>query len=1480
MAEILATYSYTALGTSPQTYSITCTNKSTCTKAIIPETYGRNKYAVTEIANNAFNGATYLKETVIHDGVNKVGSGAFYNCISLESIYLNSATIGDASVGQAVISSAKSVILGSNVKNINTYLGVSNRSIYYSFSLEPPVVADGNTFLVNPVKIYVPEQSVEAYKSATGWSQFADKIIGDDLALYFALNADQQKKYFAKKVDTETVLDQKLNNSGTDSFDGTLLLPQSSKYLDRSAELNTVTTGSSMQSPGIAFGSGEQSIIDSSLATITRITGDTSEVINKVSEAPIINFIDYYSPSGITITYNQDNKIIINGTLSSAATIGGLPANDLYLNIGETYSFEPIKSSKVNFIDYSIDMSGDVEHFIIYPNQKIPTVKIPTDAGSDTTYCCLYSIEINLKPGTYDNEVIDIGVFPGTTGIKNAKLQSFESIGYNKFDINTSIRDYTIDTNTGLPTPSPGYLVSDFIDISIAPEHEIYGYTLYNEYLIYSAAYVAYYDGNKQFLDIDVISGIDSAGWIWDSMGYISRPQLAPKYARISYSYEEWKDIMVYDTGVSSSPIVEYGDYYPYKQSKITFNDLELGKWDFIQDGKIYKHTLKIELDGSENWSRIGSKGFKADLTNKLNGKNFYGGDMYVGSASQGAPKVMCDQVICLGYKQVAQPGLIGSIVDGNTYVSAESQNTVAFENNLIIDVSIWQHNLRTLKEAGTPLIIYVHTINSYVIEDFPFANKYRSFLGGTEQLKFIDGNECSFTRYYQIQGDETEAANKGYVNTVAANKLDVNGGSMEGPLHLNDNLIISKETDVLGTLNVAEGTIMLPNSSQHQYESNPTLFNETEARITGGKNKSFKIIDGSNAEIVKITGDTIKSDPSIIYPQFSLSENDPGIDINSDGTITLKNNYELWSSGPFTIPYGKFLFVQMEVDPSWYDGDPNYPSYLSGIDLVFYSSSTGPIAGLSFGSGSDSNILTAEYYHYEDLVADSFVIRNSDGRDIKIKNIRIKMMDSDPDSDFILPPYTEPFDGLKHVEFSGVRSTGKNLINIEELLSDYLVRDPSDPNYFSFKYVPPYGSPYNSLKLFDTPRSIYAKVKYKQCDALASDDAKGIQFIFTREGSEIYHTLATYLNRSGEAEIYAENITNIFFASGSGGTNTFGEFMISLEDVPYEPYKEAIVKYDSPLKLGKWDYIQTGKLYRGTEIVKLDGSETEWQALGGGPSSISFFLTSGSKYNASVNNDSAIVSGFNLAANGSSVSHPASLNPGSYWFNPLSGIRGWFFNPHSYMTLSEWKEYLKEHPIYIAYQKETPSVENINKLNSYPAYENGTEQLLINSEEYGFNPSIEVVYQIEENPTEAATKGYVNNGLAKKLDTSGGLIQGSLQVDGTIQGKLSSIVVTNGETTYGLAYDSGDDTFKLGQGSYSDSEKVFEFKEGEGLPIALRDDDSKLTDNSLLKYSKDGNKLTDSGVKLDLLLKLFENLTLEQIEALNEFAKSLTLID
>ena len=125
-----------------------------------------------------------LTEYTIPNGITSIGEFAFYFCTSLTSI-----TIPDSvtSIGVCAFRFCRS-LTSVTIPDSVTWIGgsafedcASLESVYCK-AITPPT-AGNNTFIYNNAsgrKIYVPRNSVEAYKTASGWNQYASSIVGYD----------------------------------------------------------------------------------------------------------------------------------------------------------------------------------------------------------------------------------------------------------------------------------------------------------------------------------------------------------------------------------------------------------------------------------------------------------------------------------------------------------------------------------------------------------------------------------------------------------------------------------------------------------------------------------------------------------------------------------------------------------------------------------------------------------------------------------------------------------------------------------------------------------------------------------------------------------------------------------------------------------------------------------------------------------------------------------------------------------------------------------------------------------------------------------------------------------------------------------------------------------------------------------------------------------------------------------------------------
>ena len=111
---------------------------------------------VTRIGDSAFRNCTSLSSIEIPNSVTRIGIDAFRDCTSLSSIEIpNSVTRIDS----------------------QAFLGCSGLTSITMNSTTPPTLGGINIFNnTNNCPIYVPSGSVNAYKSATNWSEYASRI--------------------------------------------------------------------------------------------------------------------------------------------------------------------------------------------------------------------------------------------------------------------------------------------------------------------------------------------------------------------------------------------------------------------------------------------------------------------------------------------------------------------------------------------------------------------------------------------------------------------------------------------------------------------------------------------------------------------------------------------------------------------------------------------------------------------------------------------------------------------------------------------------------------------------------------------------------------------------------------------------------------------------------------------------------------------------------------------------------------------------------------------------------------------------------------------------------------------------------------------------------------------------------------------------------------------------------------------------------
>ena len=113
--------------------------------------------SLTRISDFTFSGCTSLESIEIPDSVTSIGDRAFFGCSSLTSV----------SIGNSVTSIGDRAFY--NCKVVNSY------EIH---AITPPSLGASVFNGAEDYKIYVPLESVDAYKQAENWSTYANRIVG------------------------------------------------------------------------------------------------------------------------------------------------------------------------------------------------------------------------------------------------------------------------------------------------------------------------------------------------------------------------------------------------------------------------------------------------------------------------------------------------------------------------------------------------------------------------------------------------------------------------------------------------------------------------------------------------------------------------------------------------------------------------------------------------------------------------------------------------------------------------------------------------------------------------------------------------------------------------------------------------------------------------------------------------------------------------------------------------------------------------------------------------------------------------------------------------------------------------------------------------------------------------------------------------------------------------------------------------------
>lgn len=123
-----------------------------------------------------------LTEIVIPDSITEIKPYEFYHCNCATSLVIHDSvtTIGDYGFGS--LYHCENVVVGrglTSISNNGLYCGNSTTGVYATLTFlgtTPPSIQSNSLNSRNTRKIIVPKGCGEAYKTATNWTRYADKI--------------------------------------------------------------------------------------------------------------------------------------------------------------------------------------------------------------------------------------------------------------------------------------------------------------------------------------------------------------------------------------------------------------------------------------------------------------------------------------------------------------------------------------------------------------------------------------------------------------------------------------------------------------------------------------------------------------------------------------------------------------------------------------------------------------------------------------------------------------------------------------------------------------------------------------------------------------------------------------------------------------------------------------------------------------------------------------------------------------------------------------------------------------------------------------------------------------------------------------------------------------------------------------------------------------------------------------------------------
>ena len=182
---------------------------------------------VSSIGYSMFSGCTSLTSVTIGNNVTSIGEEAFYFCTSLTSIIIPNTVTNVGGGAFTDCSSLTSVTIGSSVTDIEggAFDLCYNLDTIYCYAITPPELFDEGVFQNYDAILYVPCESLEAYKADAIWGKFNNiqciqEAHNDNKIFYTSTDGNIVTPYDETGFGANIISNTYENGQGIITFDG------------------------------------------------------------------------------------------------------------------------------------------------------------------------------------------------------------------------------------------------------------------------------------------------------------------------------------------------------------------------------------------------------------------------------------------------------------------------------------------------------------------------------------------------------------------------------------------------------------------------------------------------------------------------------------------------------------------------------------------------------------------------------------------------------------------------------------------------------------------------------------------------------------------------------------------------------------------------------------------------------------------------------------------------------------------------------------------------------------------------------------------------------------------------------------------------------------------------------------------------------------------------------------------------------------